>query len=137
MPIPQTIRVYPLDLQGNVAIGISLPYNGAAGPFNSTYSTKDQIKSNIINVLLTDKSERLFNPQFGANLKRILFEGLTDETYEKAKSAISTSLNIFVPEINVQDIIIKPNEDNNTLYITIRYYFKISGNSDEITLELL
>ena len=55
MPIPQTVRVNPLDLQGNIAIGVSLPFNGPAGPFNSTYSTKDQTKSNLINLLLTNK----------------------------------------------------------------------------------
>ena len=46
MPIPQTIRVNPLDLQGNIAIGVSLPFNGPVA-FNSTYSTADQIKSNL------------------------------------------------------------------------------------------
>ena len=40
MPIPQTIRVNPLDLQKNIVIGVSLPFN-AKGVFNKTYSTKD------------------------------------------------------------------------------------------------
>ena len=48
MPIPQTIRVNPLDLQKNIAIGVSLPFNGS-GVFKSTYTTKDQIKSNLTN----------------------------------------------------------------------------------------
>jgi len=51
MPIPQTIRVNPLDLQKNIAIGVSLPFDK---PFTSTYTTKDQIKSNLVNLLLTD-----------------------------------------------------------------------------------
>ena len=50
MPIPQTIRVNPLDLQKNIAIGVSLPFNGS-GVFKSTYTTKDQIKSNKDNIL--------------------------------------------------------------------------------------
>jgi len=70
MPIPQTTRVNPLDLQGNIAIGISLPFSGPSGPFNKTYSTADQIKSNLINLLLTDKGERVFNPDFGVDLKK-------------------------------------------------------------------
>ena len=59
MPIPQTTRVNPLDLQKNIAIGVSLPFDGPSGPFNKTYSTADQIKSNLINLLLTNKGERL------------------------------------------------------------------------------
>ena len=75
MPIPQTIQVNPLDLQKNIAIGVSLPYNGPAGPFNSTYSTKDQVKSNLINLLLTVPGERIMNPDFGCRLREVLFEG--------------------------------------------------------------
>ena len=71
MPIPQTIRVNPLDLQKNIAIGVSLPFNK---PFSSTYTTKNQIKSNLVNLLLTDMGERVMNPNFGCNLKRYLFE---------------------------------------------------------------
>ena len=76
MPIPQTIRVNPLDLQKNIVIGVSLPFN-AKGVFNKTYSTKEQIKSNLINLLLTDKGERIMNPEFGADLRRSLFENMT------------------------------------------------------------
>jgi hypothetical protein len=108
MPIPQTIRVNPLDLQGNIGLGVSLPFNGPSGPFNSTYSTKIQIKSNLINLLLTNKGERVFNPEFGANLKTILFEGITEDTSELIKELINFNVSIFVPEVQIIDILVSP-----------------------------
>jgi hypothetical protein len=36
----------------------------AAGVFNNTYSTKDQVKSNLINLLLTDKGERVIDGNY-------------------------------------------------------------------------
>jgi hypothetical protein len=84
MPIPQTIRVNPLDLQKNIAIGVSLPFN-TPGVFNSTYTTKDQIKSNLLNLLLTDIGERIMNPNFGTLLRRFLFEGITDNNIESLR----------------------------------------------------
>ena len=42
------IKINPIDLQSNVAIGVSLPFNGE-GVFNLTYTTKEQIKSNLLN----------------------------------------------------------------------------------------
>jgi len=134
----QITRVNPLDLQKNIAIGVSLPFNGPNGkPFNSTFSTKDQIKSNLINLILTNKGERVFNPEFGADLKRILFEGITESTISSAKRQITDSINIFVPGAIVNEIEIIPDEDKNTLSITIKYSLRISGTSDQITVEFI
>jgi phage baseplate assembly protein W len=137
MPIPQIIRVNPLDLQKNIAIGVSLPFNGPAGPFNKTYSTKDQVKSNLINLLLTNRGERVFNPEFGSDLKRVLFEGITDDLTSTVQNIISTSISIFIPEIESSKAIVSSNQDNNSISVTVYYKLKLSGISDQVTIEFL
>jgi phage baseplate assembly protein W len=134
MPIPQTIRVNPLDLQKNIAIGVSLPFNGS-GVFKSTYSTKDQIKSNLVNLLLTDIGERVMNPNFGTNLKRFLFEGITNENIDTLKNNILNSISIYISEITVSGITIEPDTDYNTINLTIDYYLNISQTSDQVTVQ--
>jgi phage baseplate assembly protein W len=137
MPIPQTTRVNPLDLQKNIAIGVSLPFNGPSGPFNKTYSTKEQIKSNLINLLLTNNGERVFNPEFGADIKKVLFEGITEDTSALIQNLITTNVNFFIPEINVVDVVVDPNEDNNSYNIVVKYNLVISGTSDQITVQFI
>jgi phage baseplate assembly protein W len=134
MPIPQTIRVNPLDLQKNIVIGVSLPFN-APGVFNKTYSTKDQIKSNLINLLLTDKGERIMNPEFGADLRRSLFDNITDSNIELLKLKIVDAINIFIPEIELGTVDVIANPDYNTLDITINYRLIISNTPDQITVQ--
>jgi phage baseplate assembly protein W len=134
MPIPQTIRVNPLDLQKNIAIGVSLPFNGN-GVFNKTYSTKDQIKSNLINLLLTDVGERVMNPNFGCNLRKFLFEGITNNNLTLLKDNLVNSISIYVPDITVVDIIIEPNPDSNLMNLTIDYYLNISQTPDQVTVQ--
>jgi phage baseplate assembly protein W len=136
MPIYQT-RVNPLDLQKNIAIGISLPFNGPSGPFNSTYSTKEQIKYNLINLLLTNKGERVFNPEFGCDLKNILFEKLTEDIKEIINITIITSINTFLPEIIINSISIEEDIDNNKMTIGVSYQLRISGELDQITVEFI
>jgi len=136
MPIPQTIRVNPLDLQKNIVIGVSLPFN-AKGVFNKTYSTKEQIKSNLINLLLTNKGERVFNPEFGADIRRVLFEGITEDTSVLIQNLITTNVNFFIPEVNVIDVVVEPNEDNNSYNITLKYSLVISGTADQITVQFI
>jgi phage baseplate assembly protein W len=140
MPIPQTVRVNPLDLQGNIAIGVSLPFNGPSGPFNSTYSTKDQIKSNLINLLLTNKGERVMNPEFGCDLSTVLFEGITEDTSELVKNLINTNVAIFVPEVQITDVIVNIGTDysnNNSVSVTVNYKLRISQNADQVTVQFI
>jgi phage baseplate assembly protein W len=137
MPIQQTIQVNPLDLQPNIAIGVSLPFNGPSGPFNKTYSTKDQTKSNLINLLLTNKSERLFNPQFGCDLQKVLFKGINSDSTVLIESLITTNINYFIPEITIQQITVNNDEDHNTISITVNYYLTISGTPDQVTVQFI
>ena len=132
MPIPQTIRVNPLDLQGNIAIGVSLPFNK---PFNSTYSTKDQIKSNLINLILTTRGERVMNPLFGTGLRDFLFEGITTSNLENLKIDLLNSINIFIPEISVTDLDIISNPDSNSIELNLSYVLNISNTPDQITVQ--
>ena len=135
MPIPQIIRIDPRDLDKNVSIGISLPFN-ASGVFNKTFSTKDQIKSNLINLLLTYKGERIENPEFGADLPRLLFEPISDNTFTKIQDQIIDSVTTYMPEISLLNIEINPDIDRNALYIKIDYKLNISGQQDDIIIEL-
>jgi len=135
MPIPQTIRIDSRDLDKNKAIGISIPFNGR-GVFNSTYDTKSQIKSNLINLLLTLKGERIENPEFGTNILRLLFEPIEENLYESIQNEINISINKFIPEIILDNINIITNEDNNSISVQINYRLKLSLTPDNITIEL-
>jgi hypothetical protein len=135
MPIPQVIRIDPRDLDKNVSIGISLPFN-ASGVFPKTYSTKEQIKSNLINLLLTYKGERIENPEFGADLPRLLFEPISNDTFSKIQNQILTNVSIYIPEITILNIEINPDADKNTILIRTDYKLNISGQQDNIIIEL-
>lgn len=134
MPIPQTIRVNPLDLQKNIAIGVALPFN-APGVFKSTFTTKDQIKSNLVNLLLTDVGERVMNPGFGTVLRRFIFEGITENNIEILKDNLLESISIFVPDITVTNIQIVPNSDYNTIALYVDYVLNVSNTPDQVTVQ--
>jgi phage baseplate assembly protein W len=136
MPIPQRIRVNPLDLQKNIAIGVSLPFNGP-GVFNSTYSTKDQTKSNLVNLLLTSIGERVMNPNFGTELRKFLFEGINDNNIELLKESLLNSITIYIPGITVTSIDIAPNTDYNLIDLSVNYLLNISQTPDQVTIQLI
>ena len=134
MPIPQIVRVDPLDLQKSRAIGVSVPFNGG-GVFNKTYSTKAQIKSNLINLLLTSKKERINNLQFGSDLKKLVFEPLTDILISRIKETILTSINTYIPQIVVLSMDIIPNIDEQKITVNISYKLSISQDTDKLLID--
>ena len=135
MAIPQVTRVNPLDLQKNIAIGVSLPFGNTYTDkiFNKTFSTAEQIKSNLVNLLLTDKGERVFNPEFGCGLRELLFEQINPTTENSIRDTILSSVNIYIPDITINNIEI--GDYNNTYTVTIIYTVNISGNPDQITVQ--
>ncbi len=130
-----TRRIYtqidPINLETNVAIGVSLPFDGE-GVFNSTYTTKEQAKSNLLNVLLTEPGERLYLPNFGVGLRNLLFE--QNVKTEILKERINNQVDIYIPEIEVMDIKIDKSPDSHTLYIAIDYRMSINNDSDSIQI---
>jgi phage baseplate assembly protein W len=132
MPIPQTIRVNPLDLRKNIAIGVSLPFKG---PFKSTFTTKDQIKSNLINLLLTNKGERVMNPTFGCDIKNQLFQNITTQLQQNIIDIIVEAVNTFIPEIRLLDVVVSPDIDSNSISITIDYQIIISRTPGQVTIQ--
>ena len=70
-----------LDLDPDVTIGLGLPmeHDEVDGFFPGTSTTLSQTGSNIRNLLLTNRGERVGQPTFGADLLLTLFEPMSDE----------------------------------------------------------
>ena len=126
---------FPIDLTPSVAVGFGFPLNGNA-VFVPTYNTRDQIKANMVNYLLTNKGERIFKPRFGADLRNLLFENILDLTIEDLKSTIQSELSMHFPNVVVQEIQFNNEPDNNTINFTLTYQIYNFGIEDSINILL-
>ena len=129
--VGQQININPLDLNNNIAIGVVFPFNGNA-VFNSSYTTQEQAKSNLINVLLTEPGERVMEPNFGVGLKKLLFENQIKE--DELEGRIKDQCAFYVPEVDITNLIIQLIPDSHTLYIRLTYKFIINDEEDSIQL---
>ncbi len=77
------------------------------------------------------------NPEFGCDLRTVLFEGITDTTADTIRELINDNVNIFVPEVQIIEIIINNDEDHNIINITVNYRLKISQDADQITVQFI
>jgi phage baseplate assembly protein W len=126
-------RIYPIDLQPRKAIGVSLPFTGKA-VFNSTFQTKDAIKANLINFLLTGQGERYMNPLFGTPLRNLLFENITQEVISEVGSVINRGLQEYFPSVVVTDFKVLGVPDRNTVSLILKYAISNTNISDEVVI---
>ena len=126
-------NIEPIDLQPRVAIGISLPFNGPTG-FNSTYTTANQLKTNILSFLLTNKGERLYRPNFGANLRSLIFEQQNNFTLDQLNSIITSQVETTFPGVSVLNVDIDSQPDLNTINVSVSYGVANTNIQDQLTL---
>jgi len=126
---------FPIDLTPSVAVGFGFPLNGPA-VFVPTYNTRDQIKANMVNYLLTNKGERFFRPQFGADLRNLLFENITGITTDDLKSTMQDQISQFFPNVEVKKIQFNNEPDNNTVNFNLTYQIVNFGIEDSINILL-
>jgi phage baseplate assembly protein W len=121
------------------AIGITLPIQIGNTAFNQSFTTYEQAKSNIKNLLLTKKGERIMQPNFGSGLQELLFDFNDDTLSEKIEETITTSLENWLPYIVVQQINVNQSNDNkdrNTVGITISFNVRNSPELNTVSFNI-
>ena len=127
------ININPLDLQPSKGVGIKVPFDGPTG-LNITYTTKEAVKSNILNFFLTGKRERIMNPIFGAGIREQLFEQITNNTAENLEDIITFGLGDYFPQIQLTNLNVNASPDQNLIQIYFSYSIKNTNMQDEITI---
>ena len=132
MPLIQDIkRINPLDLNNNARIGVAFPLNDinmTAG----TLTTKEQLKANFLNLLLTVPGERLNHPTYGIGLKGQLFENSIDEI--TLQENINGQLAFWIPEITVTDSSLRRDIDQYRVSLTLTYSISLNETEDSIQI---
>ena len=123
-------RINPLDINQDVTIGVRFPLNDI-NMFKGTQTFKEQVKSNLLNLLLTEQGERVNEPNFGVGLKRLLFEQNINK--ENLEEKINFQIGFYIPEITLMSVSVGSIDDKNKVYLTISYRFNLDGTTDALT----
>lgn len=112
--------------------------NTQFGYFNPSYKTVDQIKSNLKNLILTQKGSRIMQPMFGTTLYNIIFEQVEVGTIEEyVKADIERAIRMWLPVVVIKDVTIYFIHDKNSIDIAIKYKINIpteEGREEELNI---
>ncbi len=128
-------NTFSVTNSGSVALGFSLPISGRA-VFNPTYTTREVVKTNLVNWLLTNRGERVFRPNFGADLRALIWEGINDGTTSALESRIKDNIASNFPSIQIKKLNFDNQPDLNTINFILTYSIQNMGAEDEINIAL-
>jgi phage baseplate assembly protein W len=129
----QVEQINPLDLQPRKAVGVGLPFSSTS-VFNSTYSTKDALKANLVNHFLTEKGERFLNPNLGAGLRKLLFDQITVDKEDEIEGVIRTEISTWFPNLQVSSVRTAASQDTNMVTVYIKYSVTQTNIQDELLI---
>lgn len=117
------------------AIGITLPIQIGNTAFNQSFTTDVQARSNLMNLLRTEKGERIMQPEFGSGLQKVLFEQNDDYISDTITTVIEDEVGKWLPYITIDNIDIQnDNNQRDTNQLSISVVFKVMNKPTLNTL---
>ena len=122
------------DQTPSKGLGLALPFkssatSGSDSVFKINYTSADQVKFNMINWFLTNKGERMFNPNFGGNLSSFLFEQSGPLVLENIKKSIEDDIGLVFPMVNLKEVMVTQNPDGYS--INIKVFYSVFSSVDQ------
>ncbi len=95
-----------------------------ANPLNSdliAIKNENAIARSVKNIVFTLPGEKYFNPNFGSQISKVLFENIDDITASVIVDEIKESIRNYEPRVELLDVEAFPNFDNNQFDVVITY----------------
>lgn len=105
-------------------ININYPFrNSDKGFFLDLTSTDEKaIKADLMHLILTRKGQRLYNPDFGTDLLKFIFEPNDSLTLAGLKTEITTVVKKYLPKLQIDTISVEEStESEYAAVVTIKY----------------
>ncbi len=109
-----------------ISVKLPLTYNSSDGPYTLNKKTKEAVRQNFKNLVLTAPGERVMDPQFGVGMRNFLFEQMNDSLFSRISERIRTQVQAYMPFVFVEHITFDSMETKegigpNELQVTIQY----------------
>jgi phage baseplate assembly protein W len=86
------------------------------------------VKQAVLNLLLTNKGERVYDSEYGSNIRTYLFEPLDFGTAGTIKDEIVRTLKNYEPRVSIDECVVEPNIASNGF--DVRLDFQVLSRAD-------
>ena len=134
--------VRTINEDSDAFFGLTLPLEykgGSVGFFHRASTLLEQARSNIKNLLLTRKGERVAQPNFGTDLFIILFEQIdgSQDIPDRVEQAIREAVDFWLPYVTVESVGTSFEPELNQVIVELTFSVNVNDEEaiDTITFE--
>ena len=104
-------------------INIDFPFKDSKKGFylKLNQTDRDAIRADLLHLLLTNKGERLYLPDFGSDLKKFIFEPNDGITHEEIRENLNDTIKKFIPNLIINSIIFKNNDVEESIVVELTF----------------
>ena len=115
-----------------------MAYSLFANPMSGDVGKKtgaNAVKGAIVSILKTNYNERMFQPEFGSDIRALLFEHMNPITEQRIKTEVAAAVARHEPRAQVISIKVEGEEEHNRYLVTI--LFNVTSEAEPQKLEVL
>jgi len=105
--------------------------------------SKDAYSSNLLLLLLTQKGERYYEPNYGTNLLKYIFEPNDQLSATQVEEEIRDTVALYIPEVKITSVTFNWNETDdgqpiseNQLNVNIQFIYTEGSLTEQGNLDL-
>ncbi len=97
---------------------------------------ENAVKESIRNLILTDRGERLMQPNIGCDIRGSLFENITQSTMLILEQNIKSTIKTYEPRCNLRSVEVLANTETNELKVKIVFSVINTTTTSSLTIDL-
>lgn len=115
-------------MKPNNGLHLAFPFRiGHNGRAVQVATLEEHVRDELVQLLLTNPAERLFLPEFGGGVRRLVFENVDETTGAMVKALITRSISRWIANrVTLEDLSVLI--ENETIAVDLRY--RIAGTED-------
>jgi phage baseplate assembly protein W len=118
----------------NKGINVRFPFQNSPKGFyvDLTETTTDAVRSDLMHLILTNKGERYYKPDFGTNLRKFIFEPNDTLSHSTISQDIKDTVKKYLPNLQINSVDVKKSEDSS-FAATVTIAFTITEGALEVS----
>ncbi|HKC66279.1 MAG TPA: GPW/gp25 family protein [Pyrinomonadaceae bacterium] len=107
---------------------LAFPFRiGANGRVRQVETLEDHVRDELIQLILTNSAERLFLPEFGGGVRRLVFENIDETTGAMVRAILTRSISRWLGHrVTLENLVVQI--ENEKIEVDLKY--RIAGTED-------